>query len=394
MKIMFINSVIRQGSTGNIAYNIARYCFEHNNSVSFAFGRGNNENFKIKTYKIGSNFNFFIHCAKARLFDKSGLYSSFATKKLLKFIEKEKPDLINIHNLHGYYLNIKMLLNYLLSKKIKVVITLHDCWLFTGHCAYFDYVECDKWLNCCGKCPCKKEYPKSILFDNSKRNFLVKKNIFEKFDPRYLSFVSPSNWLIGLARQSFLKKFSFNCIPNGVDTNVFKHKIKEDNDKFCIIGVAHPWTKRKGLSDYILLSRLLPCEEYSITLIGLSKKQIKVCTESGIIGIGKVGLSELTNYYQKADLFVNFTYEDNYPTVNLEAISCGTPVLTYDTGGSKESALNTPYIIKKGDVDGAASLIQNIKKDFVKDNLFNEKDISSEKMCERYLSYFYEKVNE
>ena len=339
-RILFINSVCN-GSTGTICKNLYKAAVEAGHECCIAYGRGEVPR-GFNTIKIGNKLDFYLHVLKARLFDASGFGSKRATKEFIKKIDEFKPDIIHLHNIHGYYVNIEILFNYLKQHpEIKKVWTLHDCWAFTGHCAYYTYAKCDKWKSCCnGICPNKKEYPKTI-FSRIKINFNKKKQIFS--DVENMVLVTPSKWLKSEVENSFLKKYHVDVINNGVDTNIFKptkstiKKRYDVEDKKIILGVASVWDKRKGLDTFIELSKKIDAD-YQIVLIGLNKKQIKKLPNN-IIGINRTeNIQELVKWYSAANIFFNPTFEDNYPTVNLEAIACGTPVVTFDTGGSSEIA--------------------------------------------------------
>ena len=389
MKILFINSVIKKGSTGKIVYSLAQKCAKDGNDVVVAFGRGNIQKSNIRYFKVSSKVGILIHVLLSRLFDVSGFCSKIATNKFIKFIDKEKPDIVNIHNIHGYYINVPILLNYLAKHHIKTVFTLHDCWLFTGHCAYFDSIGCSKWKSCCNKCFKKRDYPKSILFDRSCQNFMIKKKSILKFQKTDVCFVTPSVWLKNICNETYIKDFDVYTIHNGIDVSLFSKKIKI-NKKFEILGAASPWSKRKGFDDFLKLSCLLDKDVYEIILIGLTKKQISLCKKFGINGVGIVSNDEMIRHYQKSDLFVNFTYEDNYPTVNLEALACGTPVLSYDTGGSGECIIDKDFVVKKGDVSLAAETIKKYKETIksLKVRLKTPYEISFDKMYGEYIDLF------
>ena len=358
MKVFQINTVLN-GSTGKIARGIYEIVKQSGIEGKIAYSRGP-EMDNPDYIKIGSKLGVYIHGVLARIFDSSGLHSRFATKQLIGEIEKFQPDIIHLHNIHGYYLNYKMLLKYIAEKNIKTVYTLHDCWSFTGHCAYFDMAGCEKWRTGCHRCPNKKSYPASLLFDNSKSNYKTKKKHFSNIEN--LTVVTPSNWLAEMVKQSFLTKADVKVIHNGIDVNVFKptesqfrQKNKIENRKI-ILGVASVWEPRKGLPDFLELRKLLS-EDYVIVLVGLTEKQIAELPE-GVMGITRTESAEdLAGIYTTADVFVNPTYEDNFPTVNLEAIACGTPVITYNTGGSPESVQNRDRIVEKGDVLALAKSI-------------------------------------
>ena len=352
-RILFINSVCN-GSTGTICKNLYKAAKDAEHTCCIAYGRGDAPE-GFNTIKIGNQLDIYLHVLKARLFDASGFGSKKATKDLIKQIEEFKPDVIHLHNIHGYYVNIEILFNYLKQHpEIKKIWTLHDCWSFTGHCAYYTYAKCDKWQICCnGNCPNKKEYPQTV-FSNIKSNFNKKKEIFSNVENMIL--VTPSKWLKDEVGKSYLKDYPIEVINNGVDINVFKptpSHIKQQygiENKKVILGVASVWDKRKGLDTFIDLSKELD-DQYQIVLIGLSKKQIEQLPNN-IIGISRTeNVQELVKWYSAADVYFNPTLEDNYPTTNLEAIACGTPVVTFNTGGSPESAFaGEDYIIEKKDI--------------------------------------------
>ena len=262
-----------------------------------------------------------------------GIYS------YLKKVEDYNPDVIHLHNIHGYYINIEILFDYLKRANKKVVWTLHDCWAFTGHCAYFDYVGCNKWQDGCKECPQKNEYPNSLLIDSSEWNFNKKKDIFTGVPD--LTIVTPSKWLAGLVKQSFLSEYKVEVINNGIDLNIFK-PTKSDfreryglENKFIILGVANVWDRRKGLQYLIDLAEKID-DNYKVIIVGVSEKQKKSLPKN-IIGITRTNdVRELVEIYSVADVFVNPTLEDNFPTTNLEALACGTYVITFNSGGSGE----------------------------------------------------------
>ena len=353
MKVLMINSVCGIGSTGRICTDIADELTENGHECKIAFGRkAAPERYQKYAYRITSDGGVKINALKARLFDNEGFNAARATKKLISFIEEYNPDVIHLHNLHGYYLNVEVLFDYLKKADKKVVWTLHDCWAFTGHCAYFDYPECGKWRENCGNCGRLNDYPKAII-DRSERNLAKKKEIFGGV--KNLTVVTPSKWLAELVKQSFLGEYLIEVINNGIDTAVFRpteSNFKEKNGlsgKKIILGVANIWDARKGFGDFISLSKKIS-DDYRIVLVGLDEKQLGMLPEN-ILGITRTSSAkELAEIYTAADVLFNPTYEDNYPTVNLEAQACGTPVVTYDTGGSGES-VPKENVIAAGDVD-------------------------------------------
>lgn len=361
--LLQINTVVNYGSTGRIAEGIGEVVMDLGWDSYIAYGR-NKQLSSSKLIKIGTNWDIIGHITKTRLFDKHGFGSRNATKKLVARIDQIKPDIIHLHNIHGYYLNIEILFRYLHEKDIPVVWTLHDCWPFTGHCTYFDFVGCEKWKVECNNCPQKYEYPASFLFDRSKKNYNIKKELFSSLSR--LTIVPVSNWMHKMVQQSYLKEFPSQVIKNGI-SNVFKpHRIESVQSKYnlkgrsVILGVASDWIPRKGLKDFIELSKRVNANT-TIVLVGLTKKQNSTLPNN-IIGIMRTeNIDELIDLYSLADVFVNPTWEDNFPTTNLEALACGTPVITYNTGGSPEAIdLRTGIVIAKGDIGGLIKAITEV----------------------------------
>ena len=315
----------------------------------------------LSTIAFSSVKSEYLHAFKSLLFDADGLGSTTATKQLVKKIKEIKPDVIQMHNLHGYYLNYPVLFKYLNSTSIPIVMTLHDCWAFTGHCVHFVTAGCEKWKTGCHHCELKNKYPKkTILWDMSKRNYALKQKFLSSNSN--LNIVAASDWLGEHVRQSFLKDHPLYVFHNGIDLDLFKPLGKPNDEKFRILAVSNVWHKDKGLYDIYKLKELLPKEEYLITLVGLSEKQIK-SIPFGIIGITRTSnQQELVDLYSSSDVVVNPTYADTFPTINLEAMACGTPVVTYNTGGSPESLTEkTGIVVKQGDVEGMAEAIKSLR---------------------------------
>ena len=263
---------------------------------------------------------FYLHTFFSRLTDGEGLFSEGATRGLLKKIQKYDPDIIHLHNIHGHYLNYPILFRFLKSYHRPVVWTLHDCWSFTGHCAHFDFVGCQRWQKGCHDCQQLKSYPQSYGIDHSAENYARKKELFTGIER--LHIVPPSQWLANLVKESFLKEYPVTVIHNGIDTSVFKptesdfRKQHGLENKKILLGVASPWTPRKGLQDFIKLAPMLP-ENWKIVLVGLSKHQL-AHLPSDILGLERTNnTKELAQIYTTADVFFNPTYEDNYPTCLL-----------------------------------------------------------------------------
>lgn len=367
MKIIQINTIANSGSTGRIAEGIGLSAMQNGMESCVAYGRWARPS-KSRLIQIGGKKDYLWHGIESRIFDNHGLASRGATAKFLNTLDGIGPDIVHLHNIHGYYLNYPMLFRYLAEKKIPVVWTLHDCWPFTGHCVHYDFCGCDRWKTGCHHCPQKKTYPASFLFDRSRKNYEQKKQFFTL--PGKMTIVPVSQWLSDQVASSFLKDYPRKVIHNGIDTDVFHPYDQEEmKKKFglggekIVLGVASVWSPRKGLKDFIELASRLP-QGYRIVLVGLSEKQ-KQGLPGGITGILRTeSAAELAQLYSAADVFVNPTWEDNYPTTNLEAISCGTPVATYRTGGSPESVSeNNGAVVEKGDLDRLAEVILKMEKD-------------------------------
>lgn len=361
--LLQINTVVNRGSTGHIVEEIGKLAMQEGWNSYIAYGRQQANSSSI-LIRIGNQFECYMHVLKTRLFDRHGLGSRRATIRLIQRIKKISPDIIHLHNIHGYYLNYPILFDYLSETDIPVVWTLHDCWSFTGHCPYFDFVQCNKWKSQCYDCVQTRKYPASWFVDRSKGNYIDKKVKFNKLNG--LILVPVSNWLNNLIKASFLSGNNTMVIHNGTDLNTFfpRASIKEKlglQDRFVVLGVANIWEDRKGLDDFIRLSNLVS-SDIVIILIGLSKKQMQGIPNN-IIGLERTdNVNQLAEYYSSADLFANLTKEDNFPTTNIEALACGTPVLTYKTGGSIESI--TPevgFVIEKGNIGQILSTIQVVK---------------------------------
>ncbi len=389
-KILVINSVYNKGSTGHIIKDLSLIINSNNFECFIAYGRKKIKLDNDHVFYFGNIISFLIHVLVSRLLDLHGKGSFFATKKLIKHIERINPDLINLHNIHGYYLNYKILFNYLKKNNIPVVWTLHDCWSYTGHCAYYSFNKCDGWIkNECLKCLHKETYPASILLSNSHRNYKTKCGIFSSIEK--ITIVTPSNWLKNEVSKSFLNSKNIILINNGINTEVFKPIKTIESNKKIILGIANVWERRKGFHDFIKLSTFLKNDEI-IVLIGLTKKQLKKLPKN-IIGITRTdNQDQLIDWYSKALVFVNPTYEDNFPTTNLEALACGTPVITYNTGGSPE-ALNDKigFVVNTGMVEQIYDCIKKIE--------YQGKEAFSSKCRDYAVSYynkddkFYEYIN-
>ena len=340
---------------------------------------------KMNSIPTVTKFGEYRHAFQSLLLDAHGLGSSLETKRLIKKIEQIKPDIIHLHCIHGYYLNYKVLFEYLNSTDIPIIWTFHDCWAFTGHCAHFVKANCMKWsTGGCYDCPLLGDYPKSIS-DASKRNFELKKCLF--VSNANMHIVAVSKWLADFTKESFLGEKDIRIINNGIDIDRFKPYPKKHDAHFRVIGVATSWTKDKGLYDFYELRELLD-ETVLITLVGLTQKQILQLPE-GISGISRTdSVEDLARLYSEADVFVNPSYADSFPTVNMEALACGTPVIIYKTGGSPEIIdQHTGVVVEQGDISGLAKSINLLRQSKIEAQVCRSRAVEHYNRSDRFMDY-------
>ncbi len=366
MKIVQVNTVSGVGSVGRICVDLYDTLQKNGHEPYIAVGRGKLDK-RFKGYEIGNTWDFGCHVMKNFFQGKSGFGSAKVTEEFIAWLDQVKPNVIHLHNIHGFYLQTELLFAYLKKADIPVVWTLHDCWPFTGHCAYFDYIDCKKW--CQGGCDnCKvhaKVYPYALFKDNTEWNYRAKREAYTGV--KNLTIVTPSHWLAELVKKSFLKEYPVKVIQNGINLDVFSPGGKTGAgaqageptalaQTYTILGVANRWEERKGLVYFEKLAKSLP-DNYKIKLVGVDKKQAKKLRKA--YKNGKItpicrtaNTGELAQLYREADVYVNATLEDNFPTTNLEALACGTPVVTFATGGSGESLSDAcGIVVSKGDVE-------------------------------------------
>lgn len=366
MRIVQINGGAK-GSTGKIMMGIAEVARAQGHEVMCASpitttNRDAGED--CGYYRIGTFNSRRVNVALARITGFNGCFAWLETYKLLKKIDEFKPDIIHLHNLHDSYINLSMLFSYIKKHNVPTVWTLHDCWAFTGQCPHFTIVKCDKWKAGCHNCPQYKEYPAS-LYDNTKKMWQLKKKWFTGV--KNMTIVTPSEWLAGLARESYLKQYPIEVINNGIDLNVFKpthSNFREQygipGDKYIVLGVSFAWGYRKGLDCFVEMAEKLG-EQYQIVLVG-TDDEIDKNLPHNIISIHRTqNQKELAEIYSAAEVFVMPTREENYPTVNMEAIACGTPVVTFDTGGSPEMLDDkTGIVVDANDIEATKKAIKDI----------------------------------
>ena len=364
MRIVEINGV-PYGSTAKIMLGIADVAESHGHEVLMAGGYSYHplDALQGRYTQIGSAYGKLLHTYLARFTGLNGCFSRLATRKFIKQVKKYKPDVLHLHNIHGWYLHLPTLFSYIKKEKIRVVWTLHDCWSFTGQCPHFDKIGCEKWKTGCYKCPQLRSYPQTYV-DRSKGMYKRKKKWFTGVED--LTIVTPSQWLADLVKQSFLQEYPVRVIHNGIDLSAFaptETDVKQQygaEGKRLLLGVAMGWNQSKGLDVFVELSKRLG-DEYRIMLVGTNEETDKLLPEN-IISVHRTqNQAELAQLYAAADLFVNPTREDTFPTVNIEALACGTPVLTFKTGGSPEIIDETcGSVVAKNDIDALQSEIERI----------------------------------
>lgn len=356
-----IDSCLGKGSTGRITESIGLIMKRLGWDCYVVHGDRYAGETKLESMKTVSRVQEYLHALGSILFDRHGLFSSSQTRRIMEKVRDMKPDIIQLHCVHGYYINYEILFEFLHEMDVPVVWTFHDCWAFTGHCAHFDFAGCDKWKTGCYACELLKEYPRSVFIDNSKDNWLRKRKSFTSVDK--LHIVAVSKWLSDIVGHSFMQKYPIEVIHNGIDLSVFKrvdNNIREQygisSDETLVLGVATAWGKDKGLNDFVRLSQE---PGIKVVLVGIPEEMRKSLPEN-IIAVNRTeSQQKLAEFYSAADMLVNPTYNDSFPTVNLEALACGTPVVTYRTGGSPEAIdAETGAVVEKGDYAGLLSHIR------------------------------------
>ena len=344
MRYVQINSFYN-GSTGTIMRGLHKELLEQGHD-SYVFWGRRHETVSDHERRCASKAGVCLHGALTRLTGRAGFYSRRDTARLLEELDRIDPDVVHLHNVHGYYVNVEMLFEWLAAHRCQVRWTLHDCWAFTGHCAHFTYVKCAQWQSRCAyEKPCCQlsTYPKTISKRSCIRNFDDKKRLFGLVPAERMELITPSKWLADLVGESFLSKYLVTVKHNEIDRTVFKPTPSDFRerygigDRFMVLGVASPWTERKGLGDFEWLAANLD-ERYAVVLVGLSSKQMKQLPANAV-GLGRVdGPAELAGIYTAADLFVNPSREETYGMTVAEAAACGTPVAVVEGSACVEVA--------------------------------------------------------
>ncbi len=405
VKVVAINAP-NNFSTGNIMLGIAEVARTNGYNVYTASKKTRQakeieSKFNHKNhFLIGSRWENTLTRYFAWYTDIQDFGPKIGTRKLIRKIKKINPDIIHLHDVVGWYIDIGLFFKYLEKANIPVIWTMHCCWAYTGRCIYYDAAKCDKWKSECNHCPQCNSYPYSKLCDKSRFNFKRKRKLITNI--KNIQIVTPSRWLQSEIKESFLKKYPVTVINNGIDLNTFKEKestFKKDNgieNKKMVLFVAAAWAGRKGLHDALEMAKRLD-DNYKVVIVGLSKKQEETCPEN-IISTGKIrDINELIEIYSAADVFVNPTYEDNFPTVNIEAQACGTPMVTYNAGGSGENVdLRYGAVVEKGNIDELEKQIKDIcKKEIDKDLLrdYVKSNYSKEDKFLEYTKLYQEVLN-
>lgn len=362
MKVVQINTTCGSGSTGKICVAVSELLTKQGVENYILYSSGNSK------YPLGIQYmskpETKWQALKARIWGNYGFQSQAATKRLIAELERIGPDVIHLHNLHGHNAHLGMLFTWLKEKHIKIYWTFHDCWAFTGYCPHYTMAGCGKWAEeGCRNCPQKAHY--SWFFDRSSYLYKQKKKLFTGLD---MTIITPSRWLADQVKQSFLREYPIKVINNGIDLSIFqpresafrsKHGIE---DKFIVLGVAFGWGIRKGLDVFIELSKCLD-SRYQIVLVGTDEKVDKLLPNN-IISIHRTNnQTELAEIYTAADVFVNPTREEVLGLTNIEALACGTPVITFNTGGSPECNDETcGFVVEKSDVYSICKIVSDYKQ--------------------------------
>ena len=392
MKIAFINSVAGFGSTGRLVSTLSMMD-EVDGKVYY--GRKKDSSNAISMRFTGDIGNV-THAVGTYFFDDHGFHNAMETKRMLKDLDEFNPDIVHLHNLHGYYVHVGVLFDYLKRKNKKVIWTLHDCWSFTGHCAHYDGIGCDKWKDKCYDCPITNEYPFSWNKHNVTKNYERKKEVFTSIKDN-LTIVTPSYWLEEQVKQSFLKECNVMTIHNGINLNDFKYtessfrKKYHLEDSFIVLAVASVWDTTKGIEDLKELANSLP-ENIKLVVVGGTLSSNTTSIENALCIPRTNTVKELCEIYSASDAFINLTKQDTFPTVNIEALACGLPVITYKTGGSPEILTDkTGIVVEKNNIEK----MKEVLIELAKNNSFKKEDCievafhySLDKMYKGYLKLY------
>ena len=396
MRVLLIDVNCKYSSTGKIVYSLYKGLRNDGNEASICYGRGPLVE-EPDIYKFGLDWETRIHAGLSRITGLNGCFSLFSTKRLIKYIDDFKPDVVHIHELHAYFVNFKPLLEYLKKKKIKVVWTFHCEYMYTGKCGYAN--DCLNFQNGCGHCPSVHEYPKSFFFDFTRKMLADKKKAMDKLD---VTIVAPSQWLAGKAKQSFLKDCDIRVIHNGIDTSIF-HYVDSSGlrEKFGLIGkrvilsvAPNIMDERKGGKYVIKLSEMMQESDLCFVLVGADKTER---VSDNLLMIQRTrDQYELAQWYSMADCFVICSTRENYPTTCVEAYCCGAQVCGFDTGGTRETVQNEyGHFVKFDDLNGLSGAVENAISDMTDHNKISSLALnnnSEQMMYENYKKIYDEKL--
>ncbi len=364
MKVLQINTVCGKGSTGRTCTELAQVLIDNGHECHIAYGQGTTT--YLNSYKIGTRFENHLHNAFSRLSGKQGYYTKRGTRRLIQYICELQPDVVHLRNLHGNYLNLQILFEFLADADLPVVWTLHDCWAFTGKCTHYTNIGCYKWQSHCAQCSQVRQYPPSLFIDRSEKMFSDKKKWFTSV--KNMTIVPVSKWLAGEVQQSFLGEYSIVPIYNWIDQQIFKHTpstMREyygfTKDTFVILGVSARWEKKSSkLQDFIKLSQMLP-ENVQIVLIGEEKEP--GCIPDPIVHINYIhGVDELSKFYTLADVYLHLSMEDTFGKVIVEALACGTPAIVYNSTACPEVVgEGCGFVAAKRNIESVYQTLTNIQ---------------------------------
>ena len=369
MKILQINANYGLGSTGLIMRDIGDAIVDSGHEAYYAFQKCSEV--PLNAYIIGNTLDWKLHAILCRIFGRQGFYSKSSTKKFLKYLEQIRPDIVHVHNLHSNYIHIELLFNYLAEHDIATVITMHDCWYFTGKCFHYIDCGCERFKSGCGKCIKKSAPPVSIIRDTSAKDWKVKNEVLHRI--RRLAIVGCSNWTAKEAQKSFLGDCTISCIYNGVDTTIFspkqnnlREKLGLSNQAFIVMGMANKWMQECNVG---IISKIMSIKGVTLMIVGCTetqKQQLRI-VDDHVISVGFIrSREELATYYNAADVFINLTHADTLPTVNMEAICCGTPVVTYNSSGSPELVpIGMGIVVEENDQEGIIQAVKKLQKQTV-----------------------------
>ena len=380
MKVVEISAFINY-SVGSIMRNIQKYLISNGHECKILYARDSNDS-EYNSFKYSNSVLVYLNAIAARLFDNDGFFDVFGTRKLIKMIKEFDPDIIHIHCLHGYHININTFFKYLKFSRAKIIWTMHDVWAVTGHCCYFESFNCQKWKTSCNHCPAIKEYPKSILRDNSKRNHDVKRKVFTSLDSDKITIVSPCKWMDEVVQKSYLNKYNHVIINNGISVDEFTNYNNKRSK--ILIAVASVWDRRKNIEYVLNLSKNL--KEWKVIIVGKTFNINKDSYENITFIDRTSNKKELIELYNKASIFINPTLDDNFPTVNIEAQLCGLMVLSFDTGGCAETDIGNLYIIAND-----LNIDDNFLNDFYSKRIYKNPKLN---LTDKYMSNKYIEIME